>query len=66
MKKKVQEEVVPSGHQIKKIDIEELRLKKLIELFEPLYTLSDTKQMKSLYGSYLNDLKLDLEKKIKK
>lgn len=42
------------------INIDRLRIEKLISLFEPLYSTSGTTQMKSMYGEYIKNLKNEL------
>lgn len=44
-------------HLDRQINLEKIRIKKLISLFEPLYSTSKTVDIKSMYGEYLNTLK---------
>lgn len=42
-------------------DTTEIRLKKLIELFEPLYNTSQSVMIKNTYKEHLTDLRNELE-----
>jgi len=59
-KENQQEEVAHLDPQT--LNIEQIRIEKLISLFSPLYKTSKTLQMKLIYKRYLDSLKLDLKK----